>query len=162
MNITIKKAEEKDIPLILSFIKEIAKYEELSDEVIATEESLRQSLFSNNPNAEVIFAYSDNEPIAYAVYFYNFSTFLGKKGIYLEDIFVKSEYRSKGIGKKLFLYLIEFAVKNNCGRFELAVLNWNESAIQFYKKFGAEPLTEWTTFRLTEDKMKEILEKLSR
>lgn len=159
MNIKIIKAEEKDIPLILSFIKEIAEYEKLSDEVIATEESLRQSLFSNNPNAEVIFAYLDNIPIAYAVYFYNFSTFLGKKGLYLEDIFVKPEFRSNGIGKKLFLYLVELAVKNNCGRFEWAVLNWNESAIQFYKKFGAEPLTEWTTFRLTENKMKEILEK---
>lgn len=159
MNIKIIKAEEKDIPLILSFIKEIAEYEKLSDEVIATEESLRQSLFRNNPNAEVIFAYFDNIPIAYAVYFYNFSTFLGKKGLYLEDIFVKPEFRSNGIGKKLFLYLVELAVKNNCGRFEWAVLNWNESAIQFYKKFGAEPLTEWTTFRLTENKMKEILEK---
>lgn len=159
MNIKIIKAEEKDIPLILSFIKEIAEYEKLSDEVIATEESLRQSLFRNNPNAEVIFAYFDNIPIAYAVYFYNFSTFLGKKGLYLEDIFVKPEFRSNGIGKKLFLYLVELAVKNNCGRFEWAVLNWNESAIQFYKKFGAEPLTEWTTFRLTENQMREILEK---
>ncbi|GAB6282389.1 MAG: GNAT family N-acetyltransferase [Ignavibacterium sp.] len=159
MDIRIINAEEKDIPLILSFIKEIAEYEKLSDEVIATEQSLRQSLFSNKPNAEVIFAYLDNIPIAYAVYFYNFSTFLGKKGLYLEDIFVKPEFRSKGIGKKLFLYLVELAVKNNCGRFEWAVLNWNESAIQFYKKFGAEPLTEWTTFRLSENNMKEILEK---
>ncbi len=158
MDIIIKIAEEKDIPLILSFIKEIAEYEKLSDGVIATEESLRQSLFSNNPNAEVIFAYLDNIPIAYAVYFYNFSTFLGKKGLYLEDIFVKPEFRSKGIGRKLFLYLVEYAIKNNCGRFEWAVLNWNESAIQFYKKFGAEPLTEWTTFRLSENKMREILE----
>lgn len=153
----IVRATKNDIPLILSFIKKIAEYEKLSHEVIATEESLQKSLFGERANAEVVFAYQNNEPIAYAVYFFNFSTFVGKRGLYLEDIFVLPEFRKLGIGKILFTYLMQYAIDNNCGRMEWAVLNWNEPALNFYNKIGATEMTEWKMFRLTENKMKELL-----
>ncbi|MBA4251943.1 MAG: GNAT family N-acetyltransferase [Chlorobiaceae bacterium] len=153
----IVRATKNDIPLILSFIKKIAEYEKLSHEVIATEESLRKSLFGERANAEVVFAYQNNEPIAYAVYFFNFSTFVGKRGLYLEDIFVLPEFRKLGIGKILFTYLMQYAIDKNCGRMEWAVLDWNEPALNFYNKIGATEMTEWKMFRLTENKMKELL-----
>lgn len=153
----IVRATKNDIPLILSFIKKIAEYEKLSHEVIATEESLRKSLFDERANAEVVFAYQNNEPIAYAVYFFNFSTFVGKRGLYLEDIFVLPEFRKLGIGKILFTYLMQYAIDKNCGRMEWAVLDWNEPALNFYNKIGATEMTEWKMFRLTENKMKELL-----
>ncbi len=153
----IRKAEDRDIPLILSFIKMIAEYEKLSAEVIATEEDIRNSVFSTNSNVKIIFAYYKDIPVAYAVYFYNFSTFIGRKGLYLEDIFVIPEYRKEGIGQEVFKYLVKEAVKNNCGRMEWSVLNWNEPAIKFYEKIGAVPLKEWTVFRLTEDKFENFI-----
>ncbi len=155
--VVIRKAEEKDISLILSFIKMIAEYEKLSAEVIATEEDIRNSVFSTNSNVEIIFAYYKDIPVAYAVYFYNFSTFIGRKGLYLEDIFVIPEYRKEGVGKIILKYLVKEAIKNNCGRMEWSVLNWNELAIKFYEKIGAVPLKEWTVFRLSEDKFKDIV-----
>jgi len=155
--LTIKQAEEKDIPLIISFIKRIAKYEKLSREVIVTEEILRESIFGKKPSAEVIFGYLENEPVAYAVYFYNFSTFIGKKGLYLEDLFVMPELRGKGVGKKMLLYLIQKASDENCGRMEWSVLDWNESAINFYKSLGAKPMDEWTIFRLNEEAIKKLV-----
>lgn len=154
---TIKQAEEKDLPLLISFIKKIAEYEKLSHEVIATEEILRESLFGKKPSAEVVFGYFGNEPAAYAVYFYNFSTFIGKKGLYLEDLFVLPELRGKGIGKKMLLYLIQKASDENCGRMEWAVLDWNEPAINFYKSLGAKSMDEWTIFRIDEAAMKKVL-----
>lgn len=152
--ITIRQAVEEDIPLILSFIKKIAEYEKLSHEVIATEEILRESLFGKKPSAEVILAYLENQPVAYAVYFYNFSTFIGKKGLYLEDLFVLPEFRGGGLGKKMLLYLFKKAADENCGRMEWAVLDWNEPAINFYKSLGAKPMDEWTTFRVDEEVLK--------
>jgi GNAT superfamily N-acetyltransferase len=156
--ITIRKAEEKDIPLILKFIKGIAEYEKLLHEVEANEEKLRESLFSQNANTEVLLCYFGDVPVAYAVYFHNFSTFVGKKGIYLEDIFVYPEYRGKGIGKKLLKYIAQIAVERNCGRMEWAVLNWNKPAIEFYKSIGAKPMDEWSIFRLTEPALKKFVE----
>lgn len=152
----IKQAKEEDVPLILSFIKKIAEYEKLSHEVIATEEILRESLFGEKPSAEVVFGYLNNEPVAYAVYFYNFSTFIGKKGLYLEDLFVLPELRGSGIGKKMLIYLIKKSVEENCGRMEWAVLDWNEPAIKFYKSLGAKPMDEWTTFRMDEEALRKI------
>jgi len=150
----IRSAEEKDIPVILHFIKSIAEYEKLLHEVEATEESLRESLFSKNSTTEVLLCFGGDTPVAYAVFFHNFSTFVGKKGIYLEDIFVYPEFRKKGIGKKLLRHIAQLAVERNCGRMEWAVLNWNQPAIDFYKSIGAFPLDEWTLFRLTEDALK--------
>jgi len=152
--LTIKQAEEKDIPLLLSFIKKIAAYEKLLHEVVVTEEILRESLFGQKPGAEVVFGYLENEPVAYAVYFYNFSTFIGKKGLYLEDLFVLPELRGKGIGKKMLLHLIQKASDEKCGRMEWAVLDWNKPAISFYKSLGAKPMGEWTVFRMNEETIK--------
>lgn len=152
----IIRAEEKDIPTILFFIKKIAEYEKLSGEVTATEEILKNSLFGNKKFAEVLLAYYDKKPVGYAVYFYNFSTFTGKPGLYLEDIFVLPEMRGKKIGKALFEYLIKTAKEKECGRFEWSVLNWNKPAIEFYKSFGAIPMDGWTVFRLD----KQTLDKL--
>ncbi len=154
--LTIIKAAEKDISTILFFIKKIAEYEKLEDQVTATEEILKESLFGIEKGAEVIIAYENNIPVGYAVYFYNFSTFLGKRGLYLEDLFVLPEHRGKGYGKSLFEYLIKLAKEKECGRFEWCVLNWNTPAIEFYKTFGAEKLDEWSIFRLN----KENLDKL--
>lgn len=144
----------EDIPLILTFIKGIAEYEKLLHEVVATEARLEESLFSERANTEVLLCYLNETPVAYAVFFHNFSTFVGKKGIYLEDIFVYPEYRHKGIGKKLLRHIAQLAVERNCGRMEWAVLNWNQPAIDFYKSIGAIPLDEWTLFRLDEEHLK--------
>ncbi len=156
-NIIIRRAEENDIPLILQFIKGIAEYEKLLHEVEADEARLRESLFSEKANTEVLLCYLNDVPVAYAVYFHNFSTFVGKKGIYLEDIFVYPEYRGKGIGKKLLKHIAKIAVERSCGRMEWAVLNWNQPAIDFYKSIGAVPLEEWSIFRLTEPALKKFV-----
>lgn len=148
-NIEIKAATAKDVPLILMFINELASYEKLSHEVVATEENLKQSLFGERAYAEVIFAYLDGVPVGFALFFHNFSTFLGKPGIYLEDLYVKPEIRGKGIGQKLLGYLAKLAKERNCGRLEWWVLDWNEPAINFYKRIGAKPMDEWTVFRVT-------------
>ena len=156
-DLVIKQAVVEDIPLILSFIKKIAEYEKLSHEVIATEEILKESLFGGKPSAEVVFGYLENKPVAYAIYFYNFSTFIGKKGLYLEDLFVMPELRGKGVGKKMLLYLVQKASEENCGRMEWAVLDWNESAINFYKSLGAKAMAEWTTFRMDEAAIRKLV-----
>jgi GNAT superfamily N-acetyltransferase len=145
----IRRATENDIPLLLSLIKELAEYEKLSGEVKATEMKLRESLFGNRPAAEALLGYLDNKPVGFAVFFHNFSTFLGRPGLYLEDIYVKPECRGKGIGRALLVYLASLARERGCGRMEWAVLDWNESAIKFYKGLNAIPLNEWTVFRLT-------------
>ncbi len=148
----IRFAEEKDIPAIYSFIKEIADFEKLSHEVEATEEGLRKYLFGERKYAEVLIAHYENEPAGHALFFHNFSTFVGKPGIYLEDLYVRQHLRGKGIGKALLLSLIKLAGERNCGRVEWAVLNWNKHAIDFYKSLGAVKMKEWKIFRLTEDK----------
>ena len=148
----IRKAEVKDVPQILIFIKELAEYEKLSSEVAATEEILRESLFGERAYAEVLIAEYENEPAGHAIFFHNFSTFVGRPGIYLEDIYVRPHLRGKGIGKNLLLHLIKTAKERNCGRVEWAVLDWNKPSIDFYKRMGAVPMDEWTVFRMTEDK----------
>lgn len=150
-NLVIRTAEEKDIPVILSLIKELADYEKLLSEVEANEDKLKDTLFKKK-YAEVLIAEYDRIPAGQALFFHNYSTFLAKPGIYLEDLFVKPEYRDKGIGKALLLKIIEIAKERSCGRVEWSVLNWNEPAIGFYKKLGAVPMNGWTVFRLTEDK----------
>ena len=147
-NFNIRNTTATDIPLILSFIKELAEYEKLSNEVVATEELLTESLFGEHSFAEVVIGYYKNEPVAFALFFHNFSTFLGKPGIYLEDLFVKPEMRGKGIGKVLISYLANLAKKRGCGRLEWWVLDWNKTAIQFYHSIGAKPMDEWTVQRV--------------
>jgi GNAT superfamily N-acetyltransferase len=148
----IREATISDVPLILTFIKELAEYEKLSSSVTANEALLKETLFGEKRYAEIIIAEYDGEPAGHALYFYNFSTFVGKPGIYLEDIYIRPHLRGKGIGKSLLMHLIKLAKDRNLGRVEWAVLDWNESAINFYKNLGAVPMEEWTLFRLTEDK----------
>lgn len=153
----IEPATESDISLILSFIKGLAKYEGLADEVVATEENLRESLFGSRASAEVVIAYSATEPAGFAVFFHNYSTFLGRSGLYLEDIFVLPEWRGRGLGRALLGYVASIAVTRDCGRLEWSVLDRNEPAIRFYRALGASPMDEWTIYRLTG----EALERLS-
>src|SRR5262245_56992644 len=148
-NLQIRKAAEPDIPIILSFIRQLAEYERLSHEAVMTEETLRQSLFGPRRHVEVLLGYAGDKPVAFAVFFHNFSTFLGKAGLYLEDLFVVPEMRGKGVGRAMLVELANIARERKCGRFEWAVLDWNESAIQFYKKLGAVPMNGWTIFRMT-------------
>ena len=143
----IRNAERKDTPLILSFIRRLAEYEKMSDEVIATEESLEEWIFDKQ-KAEVIFAGEDGKEVGFALYFHNFSTFVGKAGIYLEDLFVLPEYRGKGYGKALLTRLAETAVERGCGRLEWSCLDWNKPSIDFYLSMGAVPMNGWTTYRL--------------
>ncbi len=148
MGLTIRHATVEDVPLILAFIKGIAEYEKLLHEVEATEAMLAENLFGNKPAAHVIIAFEDYTPVGFALYFYNFSTFRSKKGLYLEDLFVWPEYRGKGYGKALFSQLLERASQSGCGRMEWSVLDWNQPAIDFYHSFGAKPMSGWTTFRI--------------
>ena len=152
---TIRSAERTDAPVILSFIRQLAEYEQLSDVVIATEQLIVESLFESR-GAEVLLGFLDERPVAFAVFFYNFSTFLAKRGLYLEDLFVLPAMRGRGFGKAMLHRLAEIAVERDCGRLEWAVLDWNESAIRFYKNLGAMPLDEWTTFRVTGDALKKL------
>jgi GNAT superfamily N-acetyltransferase len=145
----IRPATEADVPLILQFIRDLAEYERLADKVVATEEGLRRSLFGSPRFAEVVIGEEDGAPVGFALFFHNYSTFLGQPGIYLEDLFVKPEARGRGYGKALLTRLAQLARERGCGRVEWAVLDWNEPAIDFYKALGATPMDEWTVFRLT-------------
>ena len=145
----IERARETDVSLILSFIKELAEYERLSHDVVATEELLRESLFGENVRAEVLIAYERDQAVGFALFFHNFSTFVGRPGIYLEDLYVKPHARGRGIGRALLSFLARLAKERGCGRLEWAVLDWNEPAIRFYKNLGAVPMSEWTVFRTT-------------
>lgn len=145
----IEQAGEEHLPLILSFIKELAEYERLSHEVVATEELLRDALFGERPVAEVSIGYYRDAPVSFALFFHNLSTFLGRRGLYLEDLYVKPEARGRGLGRAMLTHLAQLARERNCGRLEWAVLNWNEPAIKFYRSLGAVAMDEWTTFRLT-------------
>lgn len=153
--LVIRETSEADAPLILEFIRGIAEYEKLSHAVVATEESLRESLFRQRA-AEVLIAELDSEPVAFAVFFHNFSTFVGRRGLYLEDLFVKPEYRGRGVGRALLKHLARIAVERGCGRMEWIVLDWNAPAIKFYEQIGARPLDEWTTFRLTGEALENL------
>lgn len=157
-NFEIKTAKEQDIGIIFMFIKELAEYERLSHTVVATEDSLRQWLFGEHPMAEVILGYNNGQPVGFALFFHNFSTFEGKPGIYLEDLYVKPEYRGKGLGQELLRYLAKLTKERDCGRFEWTVLNWNEPAIQFYKKLGADLLKDWRICRVTGESLERLAE----
>jgi GNAT superfamily N-acetyltransferase len=148
-NVRILPAERKDIPLILSFIRKLAEYEKLLDEVVADEDTLRAALFGPRPAAEVVLAYIESEPVGFAVYFQTFSTFMARSGIYLEDLFIEPAYRSKGVGTALLIYLAQLTAQRGCARLSWAVLDWNQPAIQFYRKLGAIALDEWTVFELS-------------
>jgi GNAT superfamily N-acetyltransferase len=147
--IRIVPAQASDVPIILEMIKALAEYEQLTHEVVATEDDLRQSLFGPRPAGEVVLAYAGDTPIGFALFFHNFSTFLGRHGLYLEDLFVVPEWRGKGVGKQLLAHVASIAESRKCGRLEWAVLDWNESAIAFYRRMGAHVLDEWRLCRLT-------------
>jgi GNAT superfamily N-acetyltransferase len=151
-NILLRFAEEKDINLIFTFIKELAQYEKLVDELTVTKEILKENLFGEKKYAEVIIAEFDGTPAGQALFFHNFSTFKGKPGIYLEDLYVKPEHRGKGIGKALLDKLVATAKERNCARVEWVVLDWNKPAIDFYKNLGATEMSDWLIYRLSEDK----------
>lgn len=155
-NLKLRLADENDVSLILEFIRELAHYEQLLSEVVATEEILKESLFERKM-AEVLIGEYENKPVAFALFFHNFSTFLGRPGIYLEDLYVKPEMRGKGIGKIMLSFLAQLAIDRNCGRLEWWCLDWNEPSIQFYKKIGATPMDEWTVYRVHG----EILERIA-
>ncbi len=148
---TIRAATEADVPVVLRFIRELAEYERLLHEVSATEEDVRQALFGARPCAEAVVAELDGQPAGFALFFHNFSTFLAKPGLYLEDLYVSPPYRGRGIGRRLLVHLAGLARERGCGRFEWAVLDWNEDAIRTYRKAGAVPQEDWTVYRVTGD-----------
>lgn len=152
----IREALPEDVELILDFIKSLAEYEKLLNEVTATPELIHKSLFGDKKNAECILAFYNEIPAAFAVYFFNYSTFKAKPGLYLEDLFVKPEFRKRGIGKKMLALLAKIAIENDCSRFEWSVLDWNVHAIEFYLSLGAFPLSDWTTFRMTNEEIKKL------
>lgn len=154
----IRPATASDAPVILSFIKKLAVYEKLANEVTVTEEGLRETLFGQRRYAEVIIGYHRGEPAGFALFFHNYSTFLGKPGIYLEDLYVDQKHRGKGFGKALLVHLARLAKERNCGRLEWSVLDWNEPAINFYKALGARPMDDWTVFRLTGEALDKLTE----
>ncbi len=155
--IEIKPATEADVPLILSLIKDLAVYEKLSHEVVATESILHESLFGEKPYAEVVIGYYDSIPAGYVLFFHNFSTFTGRPGIYIEDIFVKEADRGKGIGKALFLFVAGLAKNRNCKRLEYSVLTWNEPALNFYKQFEAQRMDDWRLYRIGDDSLNDLI-----
>ncbi len=148
-SLRVVPAAPADIPLILRFIRELAEYEKLASEVAATEAVLAEELFGERPAAQVLLAYEGAEPVGFAVFFHNFSTFVGRRGLYLEDLFIRPEHRGKGYGRALLVELARIAVERGCGRFEWAVLDWNEPAIRFYRRLGAVSMDAWKVFRVT-------------
>ena len=152
----IRPARVEDVPIILQLIRDLATYERAPNEVTATEEQLVDVLFGDKSVAEVLLAFEGKSPVGFAVFFHNFSTWLGRPGLYLEDLFVKPDKRGKGYGRALLVDLAKVARDRGCGRMEWAVLDWNDPAIQFYRKLGAKPLDEWTVFRLTRDGIAEL------
>ncbi len=157
-NFTIRAGRETDVPVILSLIRELAEYEREPEAVVATEKGLLEVLFGSQRSAEVLIALEGDNPVGFAVYFFSFSTWLGRPGLYLEDLFIRPSARRKGYGRALLERLAQIARARECGRMEWAVLNWNEPAIQFYKELGAEPMNEWTVFRLSRDEITKLAE----
>ncbi|MGE0639347.1 MAG: N-acetyltransferase family protein [Thermoanaerobaculia bacterium] len=149
--IRLRFATAEDVPLVLELIRGLADYEKLAHEVVTDEAGLARSLFGERRVAEVVIAEWEGEPAAFALFFHNFSTFLGRPGIYLEDLFVKPDFRGRGIGETLLAFLAALAVERGCGRLEWAVLDWNEPAIRFYQRLGAQAMDEWTVYRVTGD-----------
>jgi GNAT superfamily N-acetyltransferase len=157
-NFEIRTARVEDVSIILQLIRDLATYERAPNEVTATEEQLVEVLFGPRPSAEVMLAFEEDTAVGFAVFFHNFSTWLGRPGLYLEDLFVKPEVRGKGYGRALLVHLAKIARERGCGRMEWAVLDWNDPAIQFYHKVGAAPMDEWTVFRLTGDGIAKLAE----
>jgi GNAT superfamily N-acetyltransferase len=155
-DVRIVPARSEDVPIILSLIRALGEYERLSHEVVATEDGLRTCLFGDRPAAEVVLAYVDETVVGFALFFHNFSTFLGRPGLYLEDLFVIPEWRGHGIGKRLLVHLAELAVERGCGRMEWNVLDWNEPALRFYERMGARVMKEWKLCRLTGDSLARV------
>ena len=153
---TIEPARPADVPLIRSLIQELADYEQLSHEVAATEERLYEALFGRDPVAHAVIAREGTEPAGFALYFFNFSTFLAKPGLYLEDLFVRPRWRKRGLGRQLLAHLARIAVERGCGRMEWSVLNWNETALRVYRSIGAAPLSEWTVQRLVGQRLADL------
>ena len=151
----IRAATETDAPVILSFIKQLARYEKLSHEVVATEASIRETLFARR-GAEVAIGYLNEMPVGFVLFFHNYSTFLAQPGLYIEDLFVDERYRRRGFGRALLLYVARLAQERQCGRLEWSVLDWNEPAIAFYKKLGAAPMSDWTVYRVTGDSLRRL------
>ena len=147
--VQITAAREADLPLLLAMIRELADFEGLADQVVATETGLHDALFGDRPAAEAVLAREDGAPVGFALFFHNFSTFLGRRGLYLEDLYVRPRVRGRGIGRRLLAHLAGIARERGCGRMEWSVLDWNRDAIRFYRGLGAVPMDEWTVFRLT-------------
>jgi GNAT superfamily N-acetyltransferase len=147
--VTIRPALEQETPLILQFVRELAQYERLEEQMVAGEAQMRAALFGPRPYAEVVFVCWEGEPVGFALFFHSFSTFLARPGIFLEDLFVRPAFRGQGLGGRLLRWLAKLAVERGCGRLEWAVLDWNAPAIGFYRSLGAVPMDEWTAFRLT-------------
>ena len=157
-SVRIEPATPADVPLILAFVRELAEYERSADKVVADEESLRESLFGERSVAEARIAYVGREPAGMALFFHNFSTWTGLRGLYLEDLYVRPEMRGRGVGRRLLAHLARTARERDCARFEWAVLNWNEPAIGFYRSLGAVPMDEWQIYRLTGDALDRLAE----
>ncbi len=157
-SLTIRPARPDEAGLVHKFILGIAKYEKLSHDVEATVEDIQEALFGEHPGAEVIFAFLENVPAGFALFFHNFSTFVGRKGLYLEDLFVKPEFRGKGVGKSLLLALVKLAKERKCGRMDWVALGWNKTAIDFYESLGAREMKEWVLFRLDEQGIEKLAE----
>ena len=156
LDFRIRPATENDAPVILSLIKELAEYERLAHEVIASEDDIRKSLFGAHPFAQALIGEKEEAAICFALFFYNFSTFLGKPGIYLEDLYVQPAYRGKGFGRKMMVHIARLAQEQNCGRFEWSVLNWNTPAIKTYEKLNATRMNEWNLYRLSGDSLNKL------
>lgn len=156
MNPTVRPATESDVPLLLAFIRELAEYEKLTHEVTATEEHLRVTLFGPRRFAEALLAYADGEPTGFALFFHNYSTFLARPGLYLEDLFVRPAYRGRGLGKLLLTTVARIAVERGCGRYEWTVLDWNTPSIRFYESLGAEMKGDWRIMRVTGAALKKM------
>src|SRR5450755_808638 len=154
----IRPARIEDVPIILQLIRDLATYERAPNDVTATEGQLAEVLFGARPSAEVLLAFEQDAAVGFAVFFHNFSTWLGRPGLYLEDLFVKPEMRGKGYGRALLVHLAKIARERGCGRMEWAVLDWNDPAIQFYRKLGAKPMDEWTVFRLKQEDISRLAE----
>ena len=156
MTVRIRAGELADVPLIAELIRALARYEKLEHEVVLTEEKLTDSLFGERPYAETLIAEDDGEAVGFALFFHNYSTFLAQPGIYLEDLFVRPEHRGAGVGRMLLRRLAQLAADRGCGRLEWAVLDWNVDAIRFYERLGAKPNAEWTVYRLTGDRLRDL------
>jgi GNAT superfamily N-acetyltransferase len=156
MALSIRPAEPADVPVLAGLIRQLARFEKLEHEVVLTEELLKAGLFGTRPYAEAVLAEEEGRPVGFALFFHNFSTFLARPGMYLEDLFVLPGDRGRGVGRALLAHLAQLAVERGCGRLEWAVLNWNREAVRFYERLGARPNSEWTVYRLTGEALRSL------